>query len=150
MPKHDPIIFPFVDSLNEGCIRKPNNLLGFYVDSGRQMKYVSDSWHLNTLGIICIVFSWLLRQETKIQPGWGAKNYAWQEWDMVTESIMLRASLKSIETIVTFITVAHHDCTQMCRDERTQQPKKFEGKNCLLAFQQKNQKLCMTRMSWGL
>jgi hypothetical protein len=69
---------------------------------------------------------------------------------MVTEHIMLRASLKSLQTIVTFITVAQQDCTQMCRDEQTQQPKKFEGKNCLLMIQQKNQKLCMTRMSWGL
>ncbi len=107
------------------------------VDSGRQMKYVSDNWHLNTLGVIGIVFSWLLRQETEIQPGWGATNYAWQEWDMVTDHIMLRASLKSLQTIVTFITVAQQDCTQMCRDEQTQQQKKFEGKNCLLTIQQK-------------
>lgn len=137
MPKQNPILFAFGDSLNEGCIRKPNDLLGFCVDSGRQMKYVSDNWHLNTLGIISIDFSWLLRQETKIQPGWGATNYAWQEWDMVTDHIMLRASLNSLQTIVTFITVAQQDCTQMCRDEQTQQPKKFEGKNCLLTFQQK-------------
>jgi hypothetical protein len=34
MPKHDPITFPFGDSLNEGCIRKHNTLLGFYGDSG--------------------------------------------------------------------------------------------------------------------
>lgn len=137
MPKQNPILFPFGDSLNEGCIRKPNDLLGFYVDSGRQMKYVSDNWHLITLGIIGIVFSWLLRQETEIQPSWGATNYAWQEWDMVTDHIMLRASLKSLQTNVTFITVAQQDCTQMCRDEQTQQPKKFEGKNCLLTFQPK-------------
>jgi len=56
---------------------------------------------------------------------------------MVTDHIMLRASLKSLQTIVTFITVAQQDRTQMCRDEKTQQPKKFEGKNCLLTFQQK-------------
>jgi hypothetical protein len=108
-----------------------------YVDSGHQMKYVSDNWHLNTLGIICITFSWLLRQETKIQPGCSAENYAWQEWDMVTDHIMLRASLKSLQTIVTFITVAQQDCTQMCRDEPNQLPKKFEGKNCLLTSLQK-------------